>query len=387
MSNHQSPINWFQKNLFSNWFNSLLTLVSLGLIYWFGSRLITWIFSEAQWEVLGANLRLFFVGQYPINLLWRTWLTLAIIVTLLGFSWGVLAYKNTLFNKINLSFLGSLAVICSFLAIPISVISSLKLLSILLSFIVTALIGKNLTYRLPNLSNWLSLIWGSTFFLLLALLQGAFFLRSVRLDDFSGLILTIFVAVVSIVLSFPFGVLLALGRQSDLPIIRWLSIGYIELIRGLPLIGILFMAQVMLPLILPQEMRIQRVIRAIAGFTLFSAAYLAENVRGGLQSVPKGQIEAAKAVGLNPFFVLILVVLPQALKAVIPSIVGQFISLFKDTSLLAIVGLVDLLGISQSILANPKFIGRYGEIYIFVAAIYWIFCYSMSLLSRQLETK
>ncbi|MGK7960846.1 amino acid ABC transporter permease [Crocosphaera sp.] len=387
MSNHQSPINWFHKNLFSNWFNSLLTLVSIGLIYWFSSGLVTWILSEAKWEVLGANLRLFFVGQYPINLLWRTWLTLAIIVTLLGFSWGVLAYKKILFNKVNLIFIGSVAVIFSFLAIPISVISSLKLLSILLSFIITALIGKKLTYRLPNLSNWLSLIWGITFFLLLALLQGAFFLRSVRLDDFSGLILTIFVAVVSIVLSFPFGVLLALGRQSDLPVIRWLSIAYIELIRGLPLIGILFMAQVMLPLILPQEMRIQRVIRAIAGFTLFSAAYLAENVRGGLQSVPKGQIEAAKAVGLNPFFVLVLVVLPQALKAVIPSIVGQLISLFKDTSLLAIVGLVDLLGISQSILANPKFIGRYGEIYIFVAAIYWIFCYSMSLLSRQLETK
>ena len=171
-------------------------------------------------------------------------------------------------------------------------------------------------------------------------------------NDFSGLILTLFVAIISIILSFPFGVLLALGRQSELPVIRWLSIAYIELIRGLPLIGILFMAQVMLPLILPQDMRIQRVIRAIAGFTLFSAAYLAENVRGGLQSVPKGQTEAAKALGLNGFFVLIFVVLPQALRVVIPTIVGQFISLFKDTSLLAIVGLVDLLGMSQSILAN-----------------------------------
>ncbi|MGK7941470.1 MAG: amino acid ABC transporter permease [Crocosphaera sp.] len=387
ISNGQSPINWLKKNLFSNWFNSLLTLVSIGLIYWFISSLITWIFFQAQWEVLGANLRLFFVGQYPINLLWRTWLTLAIIVTVLGFSWGILSKKTTLFNKINLIILGSIAVLFSLLSIPISLISSLKLLGILLLFMVTALIGKKITYGLPNLSNWLSLIWAITFFLLLALLQGAFFLRSVRLDDFSGLILTIVVAVFSIVLSFPFGVLLALGRQSDLPVIRWLSIAYIELIRGLPLIGILFMAQVMVPLILPQEMRIQRVIRAIAGFTLFSAAYLAENVRGGLQSVPKGQMEAAKALGLNPFFVLVLVVLPQALKAVIPSIVGQFISLFKDTSLLAIVGLVELLGMSQSILANPKFIGRYGEVYIFVAAIYWVFCYSMSLLSRQLEKK
>ena len=157
----------------------------------------------------------------------------------------------------------------------------------MLLLVIFALIGQQTSKKLPTFSNWLSLIWVLTFFLLLGLLQGAFFLRPVRLDDFSGLILTLFVAIISIILSFPFGVLLALGRQSELPVIRWLSIAYIELIRGLPLIGILFMAQVMLPLILPQDMRIQRVIRAIAGFTLFSAAYLAENVRGGLQSFPK----------------------------------------------------------------------------------------------------
>ncbi|MDJ0509574.1 MAG: amino acid ABC transporter permease [Crocosphaera sp.] len=385
--NPSNTLIWLKKNLFSNWFNSVLTIVSLVFLYWFSTGLISWIFSQAQWEVVSSNLRLFFVGQYPIKLLWRTWTSLAIIISILGLSWGVFNTQKPLFNKISLTILALLAVICTWLAIPISIISSLKLLGILLLFIITGLIGKNLTYAVPNLNNWLSLIWGITFFFVLGILQGAFFLRPVRLDDFSGLILTVFVAITSIVLSFPFGVLLALGRQSDLPIIRWLSIAYIELIRGLPLIGILFMAQVMLPLILPQEMRIQRVIRAIAGFTLFSSAYLAENVRGGLQSVPKGQNEAAKALGLNSFFLLILVVLPQALKAVIPSIVGQFISLFKDTSLLAIVGLVDLLGISQSILANPKFIGRYGEVYIFVAAIYWVFCYSMSLLSRQLERK
>ncbi len=387
ISHRLSYVNWIKKNLFSTWFNSILTLVSVILIFWIGSGLIYWALFQAQWGVINANLRLFFVGQYPINLLWRAWVTLGIILSLIGFSWGILSNHNNLFNRINLTFLGLITVIIALLGISISLVSSAKLLGILLLFVIFALIGKNINKRSPNFRNWLSLIWGITFFLLLGLLQGALFLRPVRLDDFSGLILTIFVAIISIVLSFPFGVFLALGRQSDLPIIRWLSIAYIELIRGLPLIGILFMAQVMLPLILPQEMRIQRVIRAIAGFTLFSAAYLAENVRGGLQSVPKGQKEAAKALGLNGFFVLVLVVLPQALRVVIPAIVGQFISLFKDTSLLAIVGLVDLLGISQSILANPKFIGRYGEVYIFVAAIYWVFCYSMSLVSRQLEKK
>ncbi|WP_107668352.1 amino acid ABC transporter permease [Cyanothece sp. BG0011] len=384
-SNPLSPVSWIKKNLFSSWFNSFLTLLSLLIISWVGSGLISWIFFQAQWQVISANLRLFFVGQYPANLLWRAWTSLAIIISLLGFSWGILSKKNQLFTFVNLAILGLIALILAWLAIPISLVSSAKLLGILLLFVIFAFSGKQLIQRFPNFKSWLSLLWAITFFLLLGLLQGAFFLRNVRLDDFSGLILTIFVATVSIILSFPFGVLLALGRQSDLLMIRWLSIAYIELIRGLPLIGILFMAQVMLPLILPQEMRIQRVIRAIAGFTLFSAAYLAENVRGGLQSIPKGQSEAAKALGLNPFFVLILVVLPQALRVVIPTIVGQFISLFKDTSLLAIVGLVDLLGISQSILANPKFIGTYGEVYIFVAAIYWVFCYSMSLMSRQIE--
>ncbi|MGK7884724.1 MAG: amino acid ABC transporter permease [Crocosphaera sp.] len=384
-SNSQSPINWIKKNLFSNWFNSFLTLVSLVFIFWVGSSLISWAIFQAQWGVIPANLRLFFVGQYPVSLLLRAWTSLAIVFSLIGFSWGIVAHYSNLFNPINLIFLSLIAVILALLAIPISLVSSAKLLGILLLFVIFAVMGQKISIKSPNFSNWLSLIWGLTFFFLLGLLQGAFFLRPVRLDDFSGLILTLFVAIISIILSFPFGVLLALGRQSDLPVIRWLSIGYIELIRGLPLIGILFMAQVMLPLILPQDMRIQRVIRAIAGFTLFSAAYLAENVRGGLQSVPKGQTEAAKALGLNGFFVLIFVVLPQALRVVIPTIVGQFISLFKDTSLLAIVGLVDLLGISQSILANPKFIGHYGEVYIFVAAIYWVFCYSMSLLSRQLE--
>jgi general L-amino acid transport system permease protein len=188
-------------------------------------------------------------------------------------------------------------------------------------------------------------------------------------------------------LSFPLGILLALGRQSRLPVIRWLSIGYIEIIRGLPLIGILFMAQVMLPLILPAEWRPDRVVRAIAGLTIFSAAYLAENVRGGLQSIPKSQVEAAKALGLNTPLVITLIILPQAIRAVIPTIVGQFISLFKDTSLLAIVGLIDLLGISQSILANPKFIGDYAEVYLFIGLIYWICCYAMFLASKKLELK
>jgi general L-amino acid transport system permease protein len=383
--NPVSPLIWVKKNLFSTWYNGILTVLSLLLIYWIGSGLIGWAFTQAKWEVISANLRLFFVGLYPNELLWRPWTNLVIMMSLGGLSWGVLTRTGALFNRTTLIILGILGATSIAIALPAGIQSSLLLFGMLFLLVMGALIGRQVGQKFPSFGHWLPFIWLLSFFVLLWLLEGGLFLRQVRRDDLSGLILTLLTAVVSIVLSFPFGVLLALGRQSSLPAIRWLSIAYIELIRGLPLLGILFMAQVMLPLVLPLEVRLERVVRAIAGYTLFSAAYLAENVRGGLQSVPRGQIEAAKALGLSTPLVLAFIVLPQALKAVIPTIVGQFISLFKDTSLLAIVGLVDLLGISQSILASPKYLGRYGEIYLFIALIYWICCYSMSLASRKLE--
>lgn len=192
-------------------------------------------------------------------------------------------------------------------------------------------------------------------------------------------------AISGIALCFPIGVVLALGRRSDLPVVKGLSIAYIELIRGVPLIAILFMGQVMIPLFLPEGVRPNSIVRAIVGLTIFSAAYLAENVRAGLQAVPRGQSEAAASLGLNKPLTLGLIVLPQALKTAIPAIVGQFISLFQDTTLLGIVGLVELLGISNSILANPTYLGRYSEVYLFIALIYWFFCYAMSLGSRRVE--
>ena len=398
-----NTISWLKKNLFSTWYNSILSILSILFIYWIGSGLIQWLFTEAEWEVLSANLRLFFAGLYPVELLWRTWTTLAIIVALGGLSWGILA--NSKVNLLNIRILVVLGVItsifsiltllavgciivelaaisCPIVATPLDIKSSIILLGMLFLLIVSAGIGRKIARIVPSIKSWLPLMWLGAFFLNLWLLLGV---EAVKLDNLSGLILTILIAVVSIFLCFPLGVLLALGRQSKLPVIHWLSIAYIEIIRGLPLISILFMAQVMLPLVLPTNIRPDRVIRAIAGFTIFSSAYLAENIRGGLQSISRGQTEAAKALGLNPVFILTFIILPQAIKAVIPSIVGQFISLFKDTSLLAIVGLVDLLGMSQKILANPKFLGRYGEVYIFVAAIYWVCCYSMSLASKRLE--
>jgi general L-amino acid transport system permease protein len=181
-------------------------------------------------------------------------------------------------------------------------------------------------------------------------------------------------------------VALALGRRSSLPVVKWFSIVSIETIRGVPLITILFMFSIILALFLPQDSRIDRLVRALMGITFFSAAYTAENVRGGLQAVSEGQIEAAKAVGMNGFQTMLFIVLPQALRAVLPAIVGQFIALFKDTTLVVIVGINDLLGIGRSIInSDPEFVQLQMEVYVFIAVIYWIFSYLMSLASNRLE--
>ena len=202
-----------------------------------------------------------------------------------------------------------------------------------------------------------------------------------------GLLITLLLAVGGITLSFPIGLALALGRRSSLPMVRLFSTIFIEGIRGVPLVSILFMFSIILALFLPPESRLDRLVRALLAMTFFSAAYTAENVRGGLQAVAPGQSEAANALGLNNFQTMFLIVLPQALRAVIPAIVGQFISLFKDTTLAIIVGISEILFIGKSILnSDPAFVRSQAEVYIFIAAIFWIFSYIMSAASRQLET-
>jgi len=201
----------------------------------------------------------------------------------------------------------------------------------------------------------------------------------------SGILLTVVLAAVSILASFPIGVLLALGRQSSLPVVKGFCILFIEVVRGVPLITILFMAQVMLPLFLPTELTLDRVLRAMAGMTLFTAAYLAEIVRGGLQSIRRQQFDAARALGLNEVLVTVLVVLPQALRTVIPPIMGQFVSIFKDTTLVTIVGLLDLLAVAQSVIKQREFLGLVREVYLFSALFYFVISFTMSRASRRLE--
>lgn len=200
-----------------------------------------------------------------------------------------------------------------------------------------------------------------------------------------GLLLTAVITVVALVASFPLGILLALGRRSSLPLVRGVCTAFIELVRGVPLITVLFMAMLLVPLLNPSLASVENVFRAIVGFTLFSAAYLAENVRGGLQSVPFGQEEAARALGLSGWQVILLITLPQALRAVIPALVGQCIALFKDTSLVALVGLTDLTGMSKAVIAQAEFVGFQAEVYVFISVIYFIFSYAMAYVSRRIE--
>jgi len=379
-----SPVEWLKKNLFNSWFNSILTVILAGLLGRVAYGFITWAFTTAEWLVIPANLPLYFAGRYPADQYWRLWVLLAIIVGLSGLSWGVLARNAaTLFSRNALIGLGIVALIAVLTPTPIPY--RLLILGLILLCAGVAWVGWHAAQKVPALGMWLSAAWFLSFFVVLWLLAGGLGLEPVSTNDWGGLLLTLIMSVVSILLSFPLGLLLALGRQSALPVVRGLATVYIELIRGVPLISILFMGQVMIPLFLTEGMRPDRVLRAIVGLTLFTAAYLAENVRGGLQSVPRGQVEAAKSLGLNTPMSLVFIVLPQALKVAIPAIVGQFISLFQDTTLVSIVGLLELLGISRSILSNPDFLGRYGEVYLFIGVIYWVFCYAMSLGSKQIE--
>ena len=235
----------------------------------------------------------------------------------------------------------------------------------------------------------LALLWLLTFAAVFALLHGGVFgLAVVEADHWGGLTLTMLLASLSIVMAFPLAVGVALGRRSTLPALRALCIGYVELIRGVPLISVLFMASFMVPLLLPEGLRVNVLVRVLAGITLFAAAYMAEVIRGGLQAVPRGQIEAAHALGLSWWQTQRCVVLPQALTMVVPGLVNNFISIFKDTSLVTIVSLYELTGsLSLALNSDANWRPYKLEGYLFIAAIYFVFCSAMSRYSLRLERK
>ncbi len=373
-------LGWLRRNLFSTWYNALLTVLCLALIALAGRGALEWALGQARWEVITANLRLFLVGQYPASATWRVWACVGLLAALIGLSYGVWGRGR------RADALGVVG-----LPVVLALVFEGEARIALLAAGAAGALGLGLgRWRGARLARWVALGWVAYFPLVIVLVSGfggeGSVLPLVPTNLWGGLLLTLLLSVVGIVFSFPLGVLLALGRQSGLPAVRSLSVTYIELLRGVPLVTVLFMAQLMLPLFLP-GVTIDRVVRAMAGIVLFSAAYLAENVRGGLQAIPRGQYEAARALGLNTWKMMLLIILPQALKIVIPVLVGQFIALFKDTSLVVIVGLLELMGIAKAVLAQPDFLGLQAEVYLFVALVYAVFCYLMSDLSQRLERR
>ncbi|MCK8602157.1 amino acid ABC transporter permease [Desulfoferrobacter suflitae] len=335
-------LGWIKTNLFNTPFNSFLTLLILLCLYKTVPPFIKWAFlggvwftngaqckvaEGACWSVVTQNLRFILFGFYPYEQQWRPAVAIVLLIGFLLYS----RERRHWNRKLLVAWPLGLAV---------------------MGFIMRG---------------------------------GIFGLPVVETTKWSGIILTLLLAIFGLTAAYPLGVLLALGRRSQLPAIKMLSVIYIELIRGVPLISLLFMASVMFPLFLPEGITVDKILRAQVAIILFTAAYIAEVVRGGLQAIPKGQYEAAESLGLDYYQKMRLIILPQALKIVIPPTVSILISAFKDTSLVVIIGLFDLLKTTQVTLSNPEWMGFSAEAYLFISLVYFAGCFSMSNFSRRLE--
>lgn len=374
------PLAWLRKNLFSTWYNVALTLLAAWLLYLILKPAIEWATTEARWGVIEANLTLFMIGLYPREQIGRIWLSIFILAALIGLSWGV--WKNA---ARGFAFM-ALGAGLSFIAIALFFGWDVweDWLIAVASLLVFYFIGRYLP-RGTTIAGVAWLLYFPLVFLLIAGTPLIATLPPVESNLWGGLLLTLLLTVVGNFGALPLGILLALGRRSKLPVIRYFCIAYIELIRGVPLITILYMAAVVLPYFLPLDIRPDQVVRAMIGFILFEAAYQAENVRGGLQAIGRGQYEAAHALGLSGAQTTALIILPQALRAVVPALFNSFISLFKDTSLVAIIGLFDVVRISRSILAQSEWLGTHREVFLFAFVIYWLFNLAFTYGSRRME--
>ena len=350
-----------------------------------------------------TDLQILMLESYPTEQVWRIGILLCTLSVLLGLSaavWRGIVFKiaiaiaavGLLLLLLPLDIVQEADSTSTTLNFNLNIINIINLIFIkriwllggLVLFVVTFLLGRDKN----AIERWVIIGWVLSFPLTMIVLRElgkTLGMTTISTSEWGGLLLTLILAAVGIVACFPIGVLLALGRRSQLPAIRGVSTVYIETIRGVPLITILFMGSLLLPLFMPGDFQLDTVIRAMVALTLFSSAYMAENVRGGLQAIPSGQVEAAQAVGLSYTKTMLFIVLPQAIRAVIPAIVGQSIALLKDTSLVFIIGLIELMGIRKSILGNQEWIGLHAEVSIFIAIIYFVFSYSMSKVSQEIE--
>jgi general L-amino acid transport system permease protein len=339
-------LGWMRANLFSSWLNTLMTLAALYLLYVAVPPLLQWAVLDADW--VGDSREACDSGG-------ACWVFVSVRFN--QFMYGL--YPEAEYWRINLA-------------------------GVLLVLLMIPLFLKRFRYKL-----WLGLfiLVGYPVIAFYLFSGGVFGLEYVETSRWGGLTLTLVLASVGMAASFPLGVLLALGRRSSMPVVRSVSIVFIEFWRGVPLITVLFMSSVMLPLFLPEGTNFDKLLRAMIGIALFQSAYMAEVVRGGLQAIPKGQYEAAQALGLGYWQTMGLIILPQALKLVIPGIVNTFIALFKDTTLVLIIGLFDMLAMIQAALADPKWLGYAIEGLLFAGLVYWAFCFAMSRYSMALERR
>ncbi len=382
-------IAWVRRNLFSSVLNSLLTLVTGAVLVSALAGLVRWALFDAAWGQVWSNMRLLAVFRYPTDLLWRPLVVLAVLLLLLGIMAGA-ARRNEILRG---AFWWVTAFVALFALTAVVFWPSVRWFWLAAGLAPFA--GYAAGVARPGLLRAMRWAWAlwlvGGFALLHGIVPGSGLLRIAPTRDWGGFMLTM-VLFTAILPSFPLGVALALGRRSRLPAIKTACIAFIEVVRGAPLIMWLFVASLLLPLLLDTDPNnLPAILRAYVAITLFSAAYMAENVRGGLQAVPRGQIEAAQALGLSAWHTTSLIVLPQALRAVIPAIVGQCIALFKDTSLVFVVGLIDFYRVTEVIATQPASLSITGgvklELYLFISLVYFFFAYRMSVASRQLEKR
>jgi general L-amino acid transport system permease protein len=391
---------WARRNLVRTPVDGVLTIVFGAISLWLLYKTLSFIFVTGRWDIIRVNLRLMMIGRFPEVHVLRLAVTVVALAAWGGFLAGFIRARQVRSGRVSadVSLPARIGDVAARLWLPAVVVLLLLLLSstggpwIMVGLAVLAAVVGRLVGPFagrPKLGPGGS---AAVFVGLGAVPVVLYFyvVTAVGFNDWGGFMLNLFLAVCSIVLCFPLGILLALGRRSTLPLVRLVCTTYIELVRGAPLFVLLLLANVALGFFVPDSLAPSTSTRAIIVFTLFTAAYMAEIIRGGLQSVPRGQIEAAKAVGLSPVRQTGYIVLPQALRAVIPAQIGQLISLFKDTTLAGIaMGLFELLNVTTAVTAQEQFRGQglIGETITFAALMFWTVSYTMSRESQRLERR
>ena len=388
-------MTWIRRNLFRTWWDAILTMVFGALSVWVVWSLANFVLVTGRWEIIEVNLKLMLVGRFPEEQLGLVTASVVALAFWLSAAVGHKGATSTATLTLGqrawdvIQRFGLIAALGVVLMVLAGVDTSLPVAAAVVGAIIVGRALALLKRRTPFLGKIPGVLW-HLLMVSPAIALISLTLLNADLELWGGFLINFYIAIISIVLCFPLGVLLALGRKSTLPIVRLISTTYIELIRGAPLFVLLLLSGVALEFFVPSEVAPDAVFRAVTVFTLFTAAYLAEIVRGGLQSIPKGQVEAGKALGLSTVKITTLITLPQALRNVIPAQIGQFISLFKDTTLAgAALSIVEVLKVSEAITKQDDFLGK-GYIYealAFVALLFWVGSYVMSRESQRLEKR